>query len=76
VPTSIRLAPKKEGHQAIGSSRGGLTSKIHVVVDALGNPVRWLLTGGEVVDIRLTKPLLDGLKTDALLAARATISAH
>jgi len=56
------------GHQAIGRSRGGLTSKIHAVVNALGNPVRWLLTGGEVADITQAKPLLDGLKTDAVLA--------
>ncbi len=52
----------------IGRSRGGLTSKIHAVVDALGNPVRWLLTGGEVADICCAKPLLDGLKTAAVLA--------
>src|SRR6218665_3138207 len=44
------------------------TSKIHVVVDALGSPVRWLLTGGEVADITQAKSLLDGLKTDAVLA--------
>jgi hypothetical protein len=68
APTSMRPAPKKEGPQAIGRSRGGLTSKIHAVVDALGNPVRWLLSGGEVADITQAKPLLDGLKADAVLA--------
>lgn len=45
-----------------------MTSKIHAVVDALGNPVRWLLTGGEVADITQAQPLLDGLKADAVLA--------
>ena len=35
-------ARKKNGEQAIGRSRGGLTTKIHVLVDALGNPVRAL----------------------------------
>jgi transposase len=64
----MKPAPKKERHQAIGCSRGGWTSKIHAVVDALGNPVRWLITGGEVVDITQAKPLLDGLKADAVLA--------
>jgi transposase len=38
------------------------------VVDALGNPVRWLLTGGEVADITQAKSLLDGLQADAVLA--------
>ncbi|MCW5233865.1 IS5 family transposase [Verminephrobacter eiseniae] len=52
----------------MGRSRGGWTSNIHVVVDALGSPVRWLLTGGEVADITQAKSLLDGLKTDAVLA--------
>ncbi|MCW8188251.1 transposase, partial [Verminephrobacter eiseniae] len=51
-----------------GRSRGGWTSKIHVVVDALGSPVRWLLTGGEVADITQAKSLLEGLKADAVLA--------
>jgi transposase len=45
-----------------------LTSKIHAVVDALGNPVRWLLTGGEVADVTQAKSLLDGLKAEAVLA--------
>jgi len=62
------LVPKKEGPQAIGRSRGGWTSKIHVAVDALGSPVRWLLTGGEVADITQAKSLLEGLKADAVLA--------
>src|SRR6218665_779465 len=66
--TSTRCwCQKKEGPQAIGRSRGGGTSKIHVVVEALGSPVRWLLTGGEVADITQAKSLLDGLKTDAVL---------
>ena len=30
---------QKNGEQAIGRSRGGLTTKIHALVDALGNPV-------------------------------------
>lgn len=37
------------------------------MVDALGNPVRWRLTGGEVADITQARSLLDGLKTDAVL---------
>ena len=44
-----------------------MTSKIHAVVDALGNPVRWLLTGGDVADITQALPLLDGFKAAAVL---------
>lgn len=40
-------------NQAIGLSRGGRTIKIHAVVDGLGNPIRFLLTGGQVHDSRV-----------------------
>jgi len=36
---STAPAHEKNGEQAIGRSRGGLSTKIHVLVDALGNPV-------------------------------------
>ena len=41
---------KKEGPQAIGRWRGGLTTKIHSAVDALGNPLRSILTAGQDFD--------------------------
>src|SRR2546428_7529722 len=37
--------------QAIGRSRGGLTTKIHALVDALGNPVELMLTPGQAHDL-------------------------
>lgn len=33
--------------RAQGKSRGGLSTKIHLAVDALGNPIRFLLTLGQ-----------------------------
>jgi hypothetical protein len=36
--------------EAIGRSRGGLSTKISAAVDALGNPVRFILTAGQVND--------------------------
>jgi len=41
-------AAKKHGNQAIGRSRGGLTTKIHAVVEGLGNLATWTLTAGNV----------------------------
>jgi transposase len=38
-------------NQAIGKSRGGLTTKIAVIVDALGNPIRFVLLPGQRHDI-------------------------
>jgi hypothetical protein len=52
VLISIAPAPKKTGEdQAIGRSRGGLSTKIHTLVDALGNPVGFCLTGSEAHDL-------------------------
>lgn len=48
-------------HQDIGRSRGGLTSKIHAVVDSNGLPVHLALTPGEAHDNRLCSVLLGAL---------------
>ena len=53
----------------MGRSRGGLTSKIHAVVDSNGLPVRLALTAGEAHDNRLAAKLLSGLKSGAMLLA-------
>lgn len=45
----------------IGLSRGGKNTKIHAVVDGLGNPVRLIFTSGEVSDSKQGVSLLDGL---------------
>ena len=45
-------AQKKDGEdQAIGRSKGGLSTKIHALVDALGNPLAFLLTAGQAHDL-------------------------
>ncbi|WP_414859036.1 transposase [Paenibacillus elgii] len=43
-------AGAKGGSNFIGCSRGELTTKIHAIVDALGNPLRFNLTGGQSHD--------------------------
>jgi len=48
-----------------------LTTKIHAVVDALGNPLRILLTGGNVHDISPAPDLISGLSADFVLADKA-----
>jgi transposase len=37
------------------------------VVDALGNPLRWILTGGEVADITQAHTLIAGLHPQAVV---------
>jgi hypothetical protein len=57
--------------QAIGRSRGGLTTKIVALVDALGNLVRFVLQPGQQHDSAGVAPLLHDLAFDALLADKA-----
>jgi transposase len=45
-----------------------LTTKIHAIVDALGNPVALSLTPGQSHDITQAVPLLDQVEPDAFLA--------
>jgi transposase len=45
-----------------------LTTKIHAVVDALGNPVALSLTPGQAADITQAEPLLDELEPEAVIA--------
>lgn len=55
----------------MGRSRGGLTSKIHALVDAEGRPVAPRLTAGQVADCTEAEALIDDLgEGDILLADR------
>ena len=54
-----------------GRSRGGLTTKIHALVDALGNPVELMLTPGQDHDLTCAEPLIDSAEPDALLGDKA-----
>ncbi len=73
--TSTAQVPKKsdqsedrfEAH-ALGRSKGGLSTKVHAATDALGNPVRFILTGGERNEITQTEGLLEGFKANYVLA--------
>jgi transposase len=56
-------------HQDMGRSRGGLTSKIHAVVDTNGLPVHLALTPGEAHDNRLCSVLLGALLPKTMLLA-------
>jgi len=55
----------------MGRSRGGLTTKIHAVVDADGLPIALKLTAGQAHDGRSAEGMLESLGTgDILLADR------
>ena len=47
--------------QALGVSRGGLTTKIHALVDGRGRALKLLLSAGNVVDIKMAPALVADL---------------
>jgi transposase len=57
--------------EAIGRSKGGLTTKIHAVVDALGNPTLFFLTEGQASDLQGADVLLPQVDTMAVLGDKA-----
>ena len=66
-----RRGAKKSGGQeaqALGRSRGGFSTKIHIAVDALGNPLRLLLTAGQRHDSPQAAHLIEGYEPHALIA--------
>lgn len=62
---------KKGDPQAIGKSRGGPSTKIHAVVDALGNPVRFTTTEGNRHDVTEAAELLKPCKDANVIADKA-----
>jgi len=63
-------------NQAIGRSRGGLTTKIHLAVRGLGCPVRFVLTPGQAGDAPQAATLLDGQAAEAVIADTAYDADH
>jgi transposase len=54
----------KQEDEGLGRSKGGFTSKIHAKVDALGNPLKFIVTPGQTSDVTQANILLEGV-TDA-----------
>src|SRR5438552_15096679 len=71
APIRTRRARQKRGPQEIGRSRGGPSTKIHAVVDALGNPVRLALSPGQTHEMKLAHELLADLARANVIGDRA-----
>ncbi len=61
-PDGTWLQARCHEARAIGRSRGGLTTKIHAAVDALGLPIRFELTSGQWADSPQAEGLIAGLE--------------
>lgn len=60
----------KDGNeaQALGRSKGGFTTKIHALVDGLGNPIKFILTAGNRNDVTQAADLLKEQRGTVVLA--------
>jgi len=58
----------KGAEEALGRSKGGFTTKIHALVDALGNPLSFTLTAGQRHDITQAERLTQNLERTTLIA--------
>lgn len=60
-----------QAEQALGRSRGGFSTKIHVSVDGLGNPLRFIVTAGQRHDITQAEALVVDLDFERLIADKS-----
>lgn len=72
--TSRNRAKKRASETALGRSRGGLTTKIHLLANALGLPLGFVLTGGQTHDCTQALALLGERRPEAVLATIPTPS--
>lgn len=73
---SSGAAGRNSAVQAIGRSRGGLTTKIHARTDALGTPTAFLLTPGQIHALAGAEVLLTDLVVGAVIADKAYDADH
>ena len=65
---SAGYGKNSQDREALGCSRGGFTTKIHAIVDALGNPLKFTLTSGQRHDITKAKELTENISNIIVLA--------
>jgi transposase len=64
--TIVRAHPCAAGYgeqniEGLGRSHGGFTTKIHTKVDALGNPLKFIITSGQISDFKKAEELITGV---------------
>jgi transposase len=62
APPNDNNRPGRPGREALGRSRGGLSTKIHLAADSQCRPVTWILTPGQHGDCPQFIPLLNQVR--------------
>ncbi len=58
----------QQDKEALGRSRGGFSTKIHALVDALGNPLKFMITPGQRHDITVAQQLIENVHNCTVIA--------
>ena len=64
-------AQRKHGAQALGRSRGGFSTKLHLSADGLGQALRLQLTAGQASDIKQAPALVEGFACELVIGDKA-----
>src|SRR5436190_2085044 len=70
-PSPWTRRKRRSQGQAVGRSKGGMTTKILALTDALGNLVRFVLMPGHRFDTVGVAPLIDGRAFEGFIADKA-----
>ena len=62
--------------QGLGRSRGGLSTKVHAAIEALGLPVRLIGSPGQRNDIAFAHDLIDGFEAEVTIADKGYDADH
>lgn len=60
-----------QAEEALGKSKGGFSTKIHFLTDALGNPLKFILTPGQRNDITQAEKLCESVSGSIIFADKA-----
>ncbi|GFQ82725.1 putative transposase for insertion sequence element IS6501 [Trichonephila clavata] len=67
-PCSAGYRKDSQAQEALGRSKGGFTTKIHALVDALGNPLKFILTPGQRNEITQASVLTKNVSSSTVVA--------
>ena len=70
APSNYKKSGPEPPDHAIGRSRGGLTTKIHLVCDGQARALAFVLTGGQVADTSMFTDVLDEIRVPGRGPAR------
>ena len=68
------LYKNSQAQEALGRSAGGFSTKIHALVDSLGNPLKFILTPGQHHDVTVAENLLINVENSCVIADKGYIS--